>query len=119
MYLKLYEVQRSSPGFSRGRAEAESDIQAGILGQRAYGKLVAWWEDTARLLKVRYGIQSRVVGMCITEDAVVDAAQGYNERMVEEFHIRFGADVVSSTFSEVERKVKKRGPGYTLRANHS
>jgi hypothetical protein len=114
--VDIVEEMRSSPDFARGRAEAEADIQAGILGQRAYGKLVPWWEDAARLLKARYGIESQIVGWCITEMAVVAAALGYNERMHQEILARFGSDVVAATWREVERKVKKHGSGYTRRA---
>jgi hypothetical protein len=114
--MDIIEEMRLSPDFSRGRAEAESDIQAGILGQRAYGKLVPWWEDATRILDVRYGIKSQIVGGCITEMAVTAAALGYNERMDEEILARFGSDVVVATWREVERKVKKHGAGYTRRA---
>ena len=114
--MDIIEEMRSSPDFARGRTEAEADIQAGILAQRAYGKLVAWWEDAARLLKVRYGIESQVVGWCITEMALAAAAHGYNERMDEEILARFGSDVVAATWREVERKVKKHGAGYTRSA---
>lgn len=111
--MDIIEEMRSSPDFVRGRAEADADIRAGILGQRAYGKLVHWWDDAARLLKQRHGIDSQIVGGCITETAVVAAAMGYNERMAEEILSRFGSDVVAATWREVERKVKKHGAGYT------
>ncbi|MBL8820763.1 MAG: hypothetical protein JNL58_32375 [Planctomyces sp.] len=111
--MGIIEDMRTSPDFARGQADADADIQAGILGQRAYGKLAPWWEDAARLLKVRYGIKSEIVGSCITEMAVAAAADGYNERMAEEVLVRFGSDVVAATWREVERKVKKRGAGYT------
>jgi hypothetical protein len=114
--MDIIERMRSSPDFARGRAEAEADIQAGILGQRDYGKLVPWWEDAARVLNARYGIKSQVVGWCLTETAVAAAALGYNERMEEEILARFGSDVVAATWREVERKVKKHGAGYTRRA---
>jgi hypothetical protein len=114
--MDIIEEMRSSPDFARGRAEAAADVQAGILGQRAFGKLVPWWEDAARLLQARYGIQSRIVGWCITDMAVAAAAMGYNERMDEEIRARFDSDVVASTWREVERKVKKHGAGYTRRA---
>lgn len=112
----ILEQMRASPDFARGRQEAEADIQSGIVGQRAYGKLVAWWEDTAWLLKVRYDIAFQIVGACLTDTAIAAAAEGYNERMAEEIQARFGSDVVAATWREVERKAKKHGAGYTRRA---
>lgn len=114
--MGIIEDMRSSADFTRGRAEAMADIEAGILCQRAHGKFVAWWEDAARVLKERYGIESQIVGWCIAEMAVAAAALGYNERMDEEIIFRFGSDVVAATWREVERKVKKHGAGYTRRA---
>jgi hypothetical protein len=114
--MDISAEMRSSPDYARGRAEAEADIQAGLLGQRAYGKLVPWWEDAAPLLQAQYGIKSQIVGWCITERAVAAATLGYNERMAEEILARFGFYVVAATWREVERKVKKHGPGYTRRA---
>ena len=93
-----HQEMRSSPDFARGRAEAEADIQSGILGQRACGKLVLWWEDAACVLKDRYGIKSQIVGWCMTEMAVAAAAMGYNERMDEEIMAQFGSDVVAATW---------------------
>jgi hypothetical protein len=113
--VDIDEEMRSSLDFARGRDEAELDIQKGILSQRGYGKLVSWWEDVARVLKSRYGIEYQIVGMCITEMAVAAAALGYNERMGDEILARFGSDVVNATWREVERKVKKHGTGYTRR----
>jgi hypothetical protein len=106
----LDEFQRS-PNFAQGRAEAEDDIAAGRLGQRAFGKLVPWWEDVAQLLQERYQIGLEVVGWCITESSVAARAMGYNERMDEEIAGRFGSDVVAATWREVERKRKKRRKG--------
>lgn len=114
--MHTIDEMRSSPDFARGRAEAEADIQAGILCQRAYGKLVPWWEDAVRVLSERYGIESQIVGWCMTEMPVAAAALGYNERMDEEIIARFGSDVVAATWREVEGKVKKHGMGYTRRA---
>lgn len=111
--MDIIKQMRSSPDFARGRAEAEADIQAGSLGQREHGKMAPWWEDAAWVLDERYGIKLQIVGACITDMSVAAAALGYNERMDEEILARFDSDVVAATWREVERKVKKRGAGYT------
>jgi len=106
-FQEFIDETRPLPGFSAGRAEAEKDIAAGILKQRAFGKLVAWWEDVAQLLQERHGIGYEIVAGCVVEQEVATRAMGYNERMNLEIQARFGRDVVSATFREVERQRKK------------
>ncbi len=99
---------RQTLDFEQGHAEAEAEIAAGRLGHRAFGKLVTWWDDVARLLQERYQITATVVGGCTTRTNVKVRALGYNERMSEEIAFRFGADVVAATKRELTL-LKSRG----------
>src|SRR5437588_419426 len=98
---------RCLPAFADGRVEAEKDIADGKLGYRGFGKLVAWWEEAAAVLRERYGLTCQVVGHCLTSSEVAAKAIGYNERMQQELNSRFGADVLAAVFRDVERKRKK------------
>ena len=106
---KVTLLLRNHPDFAKGRAEAESEIAAGSLGYRIHGKVV--WplcDAAATVLRERYHVQLQVVGHCIVDIGEAAKAQGYNERMQEEFSRRFAEDVVEIVFREVERK-RKRG----------
>ena len=99
----------ATPHFAAGRAKAESEIVAGSLGYRVYGK-VDWetCEEAAKTLRDRYQIELQVDGHCVVSVDSAANAEGYNVRMEEEFQRRFGGDVVDTVFREVERKRKKR-----------
>jgi hypothetical protein len=93
--------------YARGRAEAEADIGAGVLKQRWSGKLAAGWQEAARLLQERYGVQIEACGACFGDARAGAYEAGYNERMSEEIRARFGSDVVADTCPECDRKRKK------------
>ena len=100
---------RGHPQFAEGRAEADAAIAAESLGYRIHGKIVwSLCEESASMLKDRFAIQLQFDGNCIVSEEVVAHAEGYNERMREEFLARFGDNVIDSVFREVERKQKKR-----------
>lgn len=99
---------REQPAFAEGRSEADAEIAAGQLGYCICGK-VDWQEceDAVELLKDRFGIKLQVDEYCIIPLDEAARAEGYNERMKTELSSRFGHDVITAVFREVERKHKK------------
>lgn len=99
---------REHPAFDEGRAAADVELAGGQLGYRLCGK-PSWpvCDDAAAILRERFGVRVQVDGSGLTPLEVAARAQGYNERMEQEIRSRFGRDVVSEVFREVERKHKK------------
>jgi hypothetical protein len=107
---------REHLAFEEGRTTAAAEVAAGRLGYRLFGK--PNWQacaEAAATLKERFGIVLQVDGFCITPLEVAAEAGGYNERMQQEIQSRFGHDVVSAVFREVERKHKKARKKFRFR----
>ena len=103
-------ILRENPHFAAGRLEAEQEIAAGSLGYRLKGKApdVTAMTMARDELSRRFGITLQVDGHCMVMLDDAAQAEGYNQRMAEEFESRIGENVIDDLFREVERKLKKR-----------
>ena len=105
---RIEKELRTRPAFDRGRTLAEEEIARGELGYREYGELdIGWADEVINVLRERHEITLNIVGACITDIDMAAEAEGYNDRMIAEFHSRFGQNVVEVIYREVERKQKK------------
>lgn len=62
------------------------------------------YAEAERLLRVRYGIESRQVAACIVSKEIAQHAEGYNRVMKVEIARRFGADVFDRTYQEAVKR---------------
>jgi hypothetical protein len=88
---------------AKGRSDARNDLRAGKLANEGFGLPASWASTYDRLLRQRYGVESRSVAGCVVTSEIVGHAVGYNEVMDAEIKRRFGADVFERTAAEAER----------------
>ena len=93
----------SSIAVQRGRSDARADLHAGNLATESFGKPAHYRPVYHRLLKDRYGVDSRVVAGCGVDNRIIGHASGYNEVMCAEIRRRFGKDVFERTAADAKR----------------
>lgn len=89
---------------SKGRLDAEADLKAGKLAVEQFGRPSPVYAEAERLLRVRYGIESRQVAACIVSKEIALHAEGYNRVMKAEIAKRYGADVFDRTYEESKKR---------------
>lgn len=68
-----------SDSFSKGRADAQADIQRGHLTVETGGMRAPWDDTYTVLMKKRYGVELRTVAGCMISDDDAEHCRGYNE----------------------------------------
>ena len=89
---------------SKGRSDAEADLKAGKLAVEEFGMPSPVYAEAERLLRVRYGIESRQVAACIVSKEIAQHAEGYNRIMKAEIARRYGADVFDRAYEEAKKR---------------
>jgi len=100
----------SRKAYEGGRADAQRDIQRGVLATESAGLPTVWAGEYDRLLKQRYGVEDRGVAGCMVDDRIVGHMAGYNEVSNAEIKRRFGADVFDRTAKDAQALYKKKHP---------
>jgi len=90
----------------RGQLAARIDVAYGRYQELAYGLPIPEAGEYARLLKERYGIESRRIAACTPTSSQIDYAQAYDEISMEAAKRKFGRDIFKATYDEV---VKSHG----------
>lgn len=102
------------PAVSQGRSDAEADLKAGKLVIERYGLPRPSDGEAEKLLRTRYGIQTRCVAGCMVDEKTAQHAEGYNGVMNAEIARRFGADVFDRTYQEARERCAL--PGTTFKS---
>lgn len=93
----------------QGRADALKDIAAGKLAWHNLGFPTPWRLDFSKILKEKYGVESKEVGDCEPNMPLARHTKAYNETMKAEIEKRFGKGVVEKAEEEAKEAMKKRG----------
>lgn len=89
---------------TRGRLAAQRDIRRGRYEVLGYGLPPASRDDYVRCLREQYGVQYRVVALCIVSESLVSYADSYNRVSSTAARQRFGRDIFQECAQEAERK---------------
>lgn len=73
-----------------GIANADRDIQSGILRFKTYGLHSPSHEYYERLMNQRLGVEFQPVAGCEVDDQLKRSVDGYNRRIMQEIDKRFG-----------------------------
>jgi hypothetical protein len=76
----------------RGRADAELDLERGVLRLKGYGMPVWWIEEYDRILLEEYNVEREWVAGCVVTTELVEHANGYNDVMEAAIMSKFGDD---------------------------
>ncbi len=87
----------------RGRLTARFDIAQGHYTVLGYGLPVPWRNEYARLLRERYGIEYRVVALCIVSETLVAYVDNYNGVSAAAANRKFGHDVFTECAGEAQK----------------
>lgn len=77
----------------RGRMAARSDVRHRQYNLLVYGLPPAWRPEYSRLLKEKYGIETRTVAFCIVSETSRSYADSYDEISTAAANRKFGHNV--------------------------
>ena len=100
----------SAAAYAKGRSMAEADINERHLTLKGYGRREPWYDDYARALKRRYGVELVAVAGCVVDGYLVSEVRGYNDVVTARIEQRFGRGVLDRLSREVERRYWRRHP---------
>ena len=103
-------IPYSRRAYLAGRAEAQRDIQRGVLARELAGKPPTCFNEHERLLQLRYGIESRHVAGCVVNARIDGHMLGYNDVSEAEIFRRFGRQIFDHTYIEAQKLYKKKYP---------
>ncbi|MGC3988081.1 MAG: hypothetical protein QM796_00070 [Chthoniobacteraceae bacterium] len=98
----LFWIWSLSAAF-RGSIAARYDLAHGYYEVQSFGLTAPWRPDYVRLLKERYGIESREVAGCVVSESLVSYVHAYNEVAKAAAERKFGHDV----FTECSNDARK------------
>jgi hypothetical protein len=99
---------------SKGKFDAQADLRAGKLVIEQYGLPSPLNGEAEKLLRTRYGIQTRYVAGCMVSKEITQHAEGYNGVMEAEIVRRFGTDVFDRTYQEARERLALTGETYKV-----
>jgi hypothetical protein len=96
-----------------GQLVADFDVARGHYQILEWGLPVSWRPEYNRLLRERYGIETRVIAGCVVSESLIAYAAGYNAVSTNAAKRKFGHDVFDRSNAEASRTWKSR-PGLPL-----
>ena len=88
----------------RGQVAARFDVRHGHYKILAYGLPPFWNSEYVRLLKEKYGIETRTVALCLVSETLRSYADSYDEVSATAANRKFGHDI----FKECAEEARKR-----------
>jgi hypothetical protein len=102
-----YEESYSKSAYHKGRADALSELNKGVLAVESFGLPPAWVRLYEKILKEKYGIEDRTVAGCMVNDEIIGHAKGFNEVMEREIKKRWTEDVFEQASNEAHKEYER------------
>lgn len=109
MPLSATAAEGDQKDLDQGRADALKDIAAGKLAWHNLGFPAIWRREFVRIMKEKYGVESKDVGDCEPNMPLARHTKAYNETMQAEIEKRFGKGVVDQAIADAKEEAKKNG----------
>jgi hypothetical protein len=92
----------------RGDLAASFDVAQGRYRVFTFGMPAPGRDEYTRILRARYGIETRVVGGCLVSRSLVAYAEVYNSVSADAANRKFGHDVFQESDAEAGRMWRVR-----------